>query len=308
MLLYRAVVMNAMTDVVEPALRKAVDRALTNHYGVEWFHTVGAEIMQTYTSYSDIENAVNGGIRAIDAMDIPAIIYLLKPKKNEEDEEEFEPENGVMSDVASFYGWDDRAVFRILRIRIIRNNCFHDKMDQKLQLSEQMIKSGNQEKLWLDDLEAALKLLDASGDLSIYKNELLGKILKQEKNNSDDPNTEFSVDSAVLSYIREGESIRSQYMRIHPFTFGEAPIKEAISGSAPWADAKDDLNSLAWPSEEVSRNGNGANVNMNHTSQNNAQNHAKSNTMDPESDAINKAVDSLDKGVSKLFNWLSKKK
>lgn len=308
MLLYRAVVMNAMTDVIEPALRKAVHNALSSQYGAAWFQTVGIDVMQTYSSFSDMESALSGGVNAIDAMDIPAIIYLLKPKKNEDDEEEFESENGLMPDVANFYGWDGRAVSSILRIRYIRNKCFHDKLEPRFQPSEQTIKSGIQEKIWLNDLELALKHLDSSADLSSYKDELLEKILKEENKKDGNPNTKKDVDPAVLSYIREVESVRSQYMKIKTFAFSEAPIKEAISGAAPWADAGDDLSRLSWPSEELSGEINGQNVNMDNAAQNMNQGGSQGSTVNSSNDMFNKAADSLDKGVSKLFNWLNKKK
>lgn len=289
MLLYRSVVMNAMTDVIEPALRKTVETALVRSYGANWFLTVGSEIMQSYEAYSDIEIAVRGGIKAVNAMDIPAIIYLLKPKKNEDEEEDFTTESGVMSKVAQFYGWDDRAIRSILRIRVIRNKCYHDKLERKFQPSDIVIQSGSQEKLWLEDLESALKLLDASADLAKYKEELLQKIQKGESAGGGS-DTEKRIDPAVLSYVQEMESVRSQYMRIQKMVFSEAPVREALSGAAPWADATDDLQNLSWPLEDVV-----------HTSPSTQS--AKTDTS-----MLNKAMDSLDNGVNKLFNWLNKKK
>ena len=298
MLLYRSAVMNALTDVIEPALRKTIDRALTSQYGAGWYYSVGKDVMKDYESYSEIESSVNEEVPAIDVMDIPALIYLLKPKKSDDDEEEFESAGGLMPDVANFFGWDDRAVLKILRIRFIRNKCYHDKFERRFQPSELNIKSGVQEKLWLNDLESALKLLDPSQDLTSYKDTLLEKILMEEKKNDGETNVKISLDPAVLSYIREVESVRSQYMKITRFAFSEAPVKEALSGPAPWSNAADDLSGLAWPSEELSAAKNGQNKNMN----NPAQNAARSN-----SDTLNKAISSLDKGVSKLVNWLNKK-
>lgn len=286
MLLYRNIVIKAITEVIEPTLRKTINQSLTTIYGANWFEKEGREILTSYQYYDDIDYAIKRGINPVDAMDIPALIYLLSPSVNEEETdgmEEMWGEQKLIDVIANFYSWDEMKKRKILRIRSIRNGSVHDKMDKNVLLSPETIKNGTQELKWLEELEQALLLMNPLGNLNKYKNEL-SKAIAQGNNSTSTDDKDSVVPNGVLTYLREMESIRNDCNRIMQIDFMNAPVKAPIVGNAPWSHVKSDLDNLPWPSK------------VNEPTPNNSPNNAP-----------NKPLNPIDKGVNKLFGLFNKK-
>lgn len=297
MLLYRNIVMNAITEVIEPSLRKIMNQSLTSIFGQHWFESNGREILESYQYYDEIDYAIRNGINPLDAMDIPALVYILDPHISSDDEDDMEncwSGYKLINEIAQFYNWDEKQKRRILRLRQIRNGSFHDKMDKNLLLSPETIKNGVQENKWLDELEQAVLLMDPMGNLNVYRNEL-SKAISQENNVSVNHNKQSAVPNGVINYIREIESIRNDCQRVFRVDFMDAPVKAPIVGKAPWSDVKTDLDNLPWPSKMKEQK---------------IQEEAAKKNQKVEQvpyDSVNKVFDSVDKGVNKLFGWLNKK-
>lgn len=301
MLLYRNTIVKVITEVIEPLLRRTIDRALSEAYGPQWFEMVGRDTMQSYQYFTEIESAVSNGVALMEAMDISAMMFLLDPHVDTDDSDEPEyllSNNRLLDKISEYYQWDDRQKRKILRIRQIRNGSVHDKMDKNMLLNPEVIQNGVQEMKWLDDLEQAVLLMDPLANLNEFRNELASKIklgttnpLSGEKEND---STQHSNQS-ILTYIRETDSIRNDCRSIIRWDFMDAPVKMPISGPAPWCEVSEDLNSLPWPSEICTQN----------TQTENASTAKRAEVSS--NDAVNKVFESVDKGVNKLFDWLNKK-
>lgn len=298
MLLYRTPVINAITEIVEPALKECVEKALTTHLGSDWYETHGRKIMRTYSFVNDLETAINAGVPAIEAMDLPAIIYLLSPAKNTESDDSDEDDevidnNGMLLNVAAYYGWNEWQQRKILKLRVIRNLSFHNKLPRNVMPSDEYLKSGKQEKIWLEEADTALKIMFPERDLNKYKNELVKRVMENQAGTKED-HDKTSVTPGMIGYIREMESIRKEISRFGTFDFADAPLGMPLSGPAPWTSVNDDLESLHWPSMAMSNVTNG---NTSH-SQSRPSNHTGNTT----------ANDVVNKGMNKLLGWLSGKK
>ena len=267
MLLYRSIVISALDDEVEPLLRSLVNQALTCIKGQNWYSDYGRSIMNAYSDFDKIEGKIQQGIAPINALDMTALFFLLNPyaKDSTGNTSSF---TGAMDTVADYYHWNSWQCNKLNRIRLIRNGATHDNCDNNYTPTEEELRTGMQEKKWLNEIEAIIKNLQPSFQLTDYKTRLAEQIRKHSG---------AAKESPLDANTAQVEAIRSDIQKIYRFDFCQAPIGAPLSGPAPWASCDADLDELPWPQLDAA--------------------------IPPQ----RSSAGNNESGVSKFFNWLSKK-
>lgn len=239
MLYYRSVIIDAITDKVEPLLRKWIAAAMNGCFSDNWYDAYARAVMDHYSEKEKIERHIEQGISPADAMDFTALLFLLFPYR-ESDSGKVTEEDGAFSRVMMFYGAGEDLEYGLRRLRRIRNCAVHDSCDPSFKSDDPSLQAGLQEKKWLDEIEDIMHGISPSFQLNHYREVIQQLIREGSENRKEDA---FDI------LIEETESIRQECRRIWRFEFMDAPLARPLTGAAPWAEAEDDLSLLSWPSQ-----------------------------------------------------------
>ncbi len=331
MLLYTDIVSKALNREALPLFKKFVDEALTRAYGTDWYDAFGKDILSNSKDFARISKMIDEEHKKpLDCMDITALFFLLTPYIVENDQPLYL--EGALPILASYANLDDWQSKRLDRIRMIRNNVSHDKCDADFSANEAALKSGEQEKKWLTEIEEILKFFEPNKSLFEYQKQLSDEVTRELSTKK--------VQYVTPPHITEAQDIRKELNRIMRLDYCNAPLREPLNGAAPWASATDDLNDLPWPTQAFAakreeeakkqlenaplltqwqaRRGGGTNSSTAANAKTNANPSANTGTntnrTSPASteqmvnDTVDKISQGIDKGVNKLFNWFNKRK
>lgn len=239
MLFYRTIVMTAMTDEVEPLLKSCVQQALAKGIGPDWYEREGRAVMQHYDDFEKIQKRIEQNIAPLDTMDLTALFFLFLPYAKEKN---ILFDDELVQQVAQYLNMKtDSFKGKLRRLREIRNNAIHDDCDKNVKPDAVYLQNGTQEKIWLDDIETIMANFQSSFQLTSYKVHL-NRLIEQKRN-------ETEAIPVYADQISEAEAIRRECVRIHTLDCFNGPLVSPLSGVAPWAGSRSDLDSLPWPSE-----------------------------------------------------------
>lgn len=319
MLYYRDIVFSALTKEVEPALREISKIVLINTYGNDWLEQRVIPIMQNYPDYKNEQEHIENG--NLDALDITALLYLISPPTKDENNNS-DKEKGILSDLSKYFNWNSEQKNKVKRIRKIRNNIVHNKLDVGVSGDEESLLKGVQEYKWFNEIEEILTIIDPKRSIQEYKSEL-----DKEVKNNIKLGSEFSPAKYRVIQLEKERLDYEKYYRKEEFM--KTKLNLPIVGIAPFA-SNETLISLPWPSlmekeQQIENNNNWKFINNQQDTQNKPKSFLDSipkgtdlsnniqNLKDIDvSQAIDKTVDkaahALNKGANKLFKWLEKRK
>lgn len=238
MLFYRSVMMAIMTDQVEPLLKSAVQEALTQAIGPDWYQREGRAVMQHYADFNKLQKRIDQNMDPLDVMDLTALLFLLLPY-SENPAIVFDEK--LLQRVAEHFAMtQDFCREKLLRLRQIRNHIMHDNCEGKEIPDAAYLENGLQEKKWLDEVEVIMRHFQSAFQLENYRVQLNRLIGQRNKVPQNIP--------AYTALIAEAESTRREFGRIYHLDFLKAPLVPPLSGAAPWAESLSDLETLPWPS------------------------------------------------------------
>ena len=241
MLLYVDIVKKALDQEALPILKEAVDTALTERFGEEWYAYFARAIMEGYGEFKSVDAFVSGGKgKTIDAFDINAICYLVMPY----DKDLKMYLDGAMPMLEEKFGLEANPE-RLKRIRTIQNNVSRKKLDVDMPEDEMSAMFGAQEKKWLLDIEKTLKEFKPECSLADYLKQLDEAVSGEVEKNRQK--------KEAVSKRPDAQEVREAYTGIWQFAFSDAPLGKPILGSAPWANENEELKNLPWPSEAEQR-------------------------------------------------------